>query len=451
MRGRRTARFLATIAIAATLAAASGGAAAPAIAAEAEGGPHVDSVSTSVGAPGSEVVLRGSGFGAARASSFALFNGVRAETVSWTDTEAKVRVPKKAAPGYVGVVVNNVTSNGLWFAATARPRLTNLSTSMAPIGSKVTITGTGLGYTQGAGRVVFGTTVATVLSWTNERITVLVPNIRTPQWVGVWQAGAPSNGLRFTPYMRPQIDTLSKRRVKAGDTITVSGINFGSFTQGRSALTVAGNPVTTTSWTPSTVTFTVPHDMESGYVGVWRGELCGNGVWVDMGSRIDSLYCADSKSTWWGAPGSEFTITGSGFGTKLGRVSMGGANCPIVSWTNESIVARVPAEGTEGYVGVWRGPTASNGLWFLSLRRAQVSSAVPNKVAPAGILHITGSNFGDSQGSSVVKLDGVALEIADWSDSLITAMVPNGATSGYLGVWKRSVASNGVYVTVTEQ
>lgn len=63
---------------------------------------------------------------------------------------------------------------------------------------------------------------------------------------------------------------------------------------------------------------------------------------------------------------------------------------------------------------------------------------------------ITGTNFGTSQGTSGVTFNGTAaLAVTLWSDTMIQAAVPNGATTGNVLVTTGSGISNGVLFTVT--
>jgi YD repeat-containing protein len=64
---------------------------------------------------------------------------------------------------------------------------------------------------------------------------------------------------------------------------------------------------------------------------------------------------------------------------------------------------------------------------------------------------ISGSNFGSSQGSSVVYLNGAAVTVNSWSGSSISTTIPSGATSGDLvvAVAPSMNASNPVEFTIT--
>lgn len=408
-------------------------------------GPVLDRVTPPVAAPGQTVTFEGHDFGLASPTSFVIFNGVRATTTSWSDTRVTAIVPPKSVAGYAGIVADNISSNGVWFAPTGRPQVTAISPSLAPPGSTVSIMGRGFGSMQRNGRVTFGGVPATVVFWSDTRITAVVPELSNACYAGVWQNGAPSNGWLFTPYPAPLVTSLSRSLVRPNDTVTINGSNFG--TSGE--LTLGGVLIPTATWSRNAITFVVPADMDSGYLGVWRGDVCSNGAWLGIASHIDSVKCAESSASWWGPPGGSLTIRGTGFGAVTGKVSIGKTPCTVTEWTDTRITVTVPAEGTEGYLGVWRANTASNGVWFLSQYGASVLSCGPDTVAPGEMVTITGNHFGATQGKSLVRLHGVELPVVSWSDTQIVAAIPAGASSGYVGVWKRGAASNGKYLSVT--
>jgi hypothetical protein len=62
---------------------------------------------------------------------------------------------------------------------------------------------------------------------------------------------------------------------------------------------------------------------------------------------------------------------------------------------------------------------------------------------------ITGTNFGTSQGSSTVSLNGKNAVATAWSSTSITAIVPSGAASGAFSVTVSGHAANSSTFTVT--
>ena len=64
-------------------------------------------------------------------------------------------------------------------------------------------------------------------------------------------------------------------------------------------------------------------------------------------------------------------------------------------------------------------------------------------------VEIRGANFGGSEGTSTVEFAGTEAEPSSWSETRITARVPEGARTGAVVVTVEGVASNGVGFTVT--
>jgi regulation of enolase protein 1 (concanavalin A-like superfamily) len=115
------------------------------------------------------------------------------------------------------------------------------------------------------------------------------------------------------------------------------------------------------------------------------------------------------------------------------------------------------------YVGLAVNSGSSTAMATATFDNVSVSSASASAPVISGVsattgavgspVVITGTGFGATQGSSVVRLNGVAVPVNTWSGSSISVTIPAGATTGPLAV---SVApamndSNPVVFTVTTQ
>ncbi len=91
------------------------------------------------------------------------------------------------------------------------------------------------------------------------------------------------------------------------------------------------------------------------------------------------------------------------------------------------------------------------GLSFVVAYLSQHPS-ITSLAPPAGMVgtHVTivGSNFGSSQGSSIVTFNGVVTAPTTWNETTIIAPVPPAATTGNVVVTVSGVASNGTLFTV---
>jgi len=77
-----------------------------------------------------------------------------------------------------------------------------------------------------------------------------------------------------------------------------------------------------------------------------------------------------------------------------------------------------------------------------------ISSLSPTSGETATVVTINGSNFGETQGSSSVTLNGAWVFPTSWSANAITFPVPADASTGPVVVTRNGVASNGVTFTV---
>lgn len=402
----------------------------------------VMSLSTYAAPPGSTVTIAGSGFGATMRDSWVTCCGARASAIAWSDTSVTFRVPTGARlAGYVGVVVGGVTSNGLYFTPFAPPRLDEITPRDGAAGTVVTFSGSGFGDDQRDGWVSFAGAPGQVVSWSDAEIRVLVPRDAIAGYAGVVAHGLSSNGVFFAPYGHPAIESVSSAHLVVGETLVIDGRNFGS---SPGQVVLGGTPVPFDSWSPSRVTLTVPAGTDGGYVGVVRnGTLTSNGVYVTVAPRVAAL------SGWWGEPGSELVVFGSGFGDSPGakRVTIGGSTASIESWADGEIRVRVPTGASSGYVGVGTPASCSNGIWFVVESPGHVSGVDPPSVGPGDTITLDGTGFGTSPGCVVIGGSTVCA-VVQWSEGRVVARVPEGATSGYVGVVKQGVTSNGIWLDV---
>src|SRR6202034_105060 len=151
-----------------------------------------------------------------------------------------------------------------------------------------------------------------------------------------------------------------------------------------------------------------------------------------------------------GAVGAAVTITGTNFGTAQGTssVTFNGIAATPTSWNATSIVVTVPAGATTGNVVVAVNDLPSPGAAFTVLPTPSISSLSPSSAAVGAPVTITGANFGATQGTSVVTVNGTAATATGWSAASITASVPAGATTGNVVVTASGVASAGAAFTV---
>jgi len=309
------------------------------------------------------------------------------------------------------------------FTAAPVTSIASLSPTSGPVGTSVTISGN-FGPIQGT--VTFNGVAATIGSWAANSIGVTVPSGATTGPVVVTAGGVASNGVTFTVAVAPSISSLSPTSGPVGTSVTIAGSNFGS-TQG----TVTFNGAAATqigSWTPTSISATVPSSATTGPVVVTAAGLASNGVTftVTVAPSISGL------SPTSGPVGTSVTISGTNFGATQGTstVTFNGVAATPTSWGATSIVVPVPTGATTGPVVVTVAGLASNGVTFTLPPTITGLSVTSGAVGTS--VTISGTNFGATQGSSTVTFNGIAVDPTKttWSATSITVLVPSSATTG---------------------
>ena len=241
--------------------------------------PTIIEVNPPAGVVGSSVTIRGNVFGNTQGTSTITFNGVSAVPTTWQAYAVQTTVPTSATSGPLVVTVNGVPSNSFNF--TLAPGITSLNPTSGGPGTPVTITGTGLGSTQGTSTVTFSGVVAAPTSWSSSSIVVPVPVGAPTGPVVVTVGGVSSAGAAFA--VGPTISSLSPSSGVAGTVVTVTGSNFG-LNQGSSSITFGGVGAIPTSWGPSRIVVPVPAAATTGGVVVTVGSSSSNSVNFNVGA-----------------------------------------------------------------------------------------------------------------------------------------------------------------------
>lgn len=161
--------------------------------------PSITAIAPSTGAVGSLVTIQGSDFGETQGASSVTFNGVSATPNTWNSSAISVTVPNGASSGNVVVTVGTSTSNSFAFTVTnPTPTIFSVNPPATEISGLVTITGANFGNTQSSSLVLFNNVSASPSSWSNNSITVPVPQGATSGTITVQVGGVSSNAANFS-------------------------------------------------------------------------------------------------------------------------------------------------------------------------------------------------------------------------------------------------------------
>ncbi len=266
--------------------------------------------------------------------------------------------------------------------------------------------------------------------------------------------------LRIPPLSLTSLSP-SSGQVGVATTVTIKGTSLGG-TQGTStidfggvapALVPGGSSTCPAGWTSTCLVVTVPASLSLGTVLV---QVTVNGVnsnplgfTVTAGPPSGNSISLLPTS---GPVGAPVTITGMNF-LSTGTVTFNGTAATPTGWTATSIVAPVPSGATTGpvVVSVTNGGTSNNQPTFTVTPLITVTGLSPSFGAASTQVTVAGNNFGATQGSSKVTLNGTTMSVVSgmWSNTSITVTVPSGAPTGPVLVTEGSYSSNAVTFTVT--
>jgi RHS repeat-associated protein len=405
--------------------------------------PQVNSISPTSGAANTQVTVSGSGFQSPKGSGSTLsINGVTATTTSWNDSQIVANVPASTATGPVRVSVNNIASNQDIGFTIPNPIITSISPTTGPVGTPVTVTGTGFGATRGTSTLAFQGLAATITTWSDNQIVATVPTAAMTGYIQVTVLGVNSQaGEVYYTVTPPQITSISPTSGTPGSTvITVNGSGFRpAQTEGSSSssISINGTNATVITWSDNQITATVAAGTTTGSVKVGGFGATSNTdlVFTTANPIITSLSPSSGPVT------TQVHINGSGFGTASGVVKFNGTNGTIVTWNDSQIVATPPSNGLSGAVTVTTGGVTSNGNINFTVPPPQITSITPSSGIVGTPVTINGSGFQSVTGSTI-GFASANFTVNTWSDTQITATVPSAFGSNPIQATVNGVTSN---------
>ena len=349
------------------------------------------------------------------------------------------------------------------------PTISAISPSSGPVGIPVTITGTGFGGTQGSSTVALNSTNAVVTYWSATSITALVPAGATSGTFSVTVSGSSANSATFTVTALPS----SWTDVDIG---SASVAGSASYANGIFTITAAGSDLAagtsdsfhfvyqSLSGDGTIVARVVSESNSDAEAGVIiRETLNANSTSMYAMDCCSSIY--DTYRTTTGGSASYSFVSSHPVPYWVMLVRSGSTFSSYyapdgVNWTQVGTTKTI-SMAANVYIGL--GVTSENMAVAYNATIDNVSISSSTSLAPTitsvsattgttgSQVVISGTNFGSTQGSSLVYLNGAFLPVSSWSATSITTTIPSGASSGYLVV---SVApsmndSNPVRFTIT--
>ena len=255
------------------------------------------------------------------------------------------------------------------------PAIGSLNPTSGPPGTSLTINGTNFGSSQGtSGSVNIGQDTAVITSWSPSAIVATVPNTtpigQAPVVVSAGgKASAPVNFTVTCAATGPCISNVSPPSQVPGQTVTISGTNFGT-TAG--SVKFGGTPSPNVSpWADKTITATVPNIAAGpANVVVTVGSADSPAFTFTVNCPAAAVPCITklSATTLAGAnkAGGTITITGQNFGDSVGSVTFGTTAASAIdqsNWSPKQIKVAVPQtlqNGAQNVVVITAGGVAKS-------------------------------------------------------------------------------------------
>jgi hypothetical protein len=332
---RRSAVVAATIAVIMAVASPAWGAA-----------PTISSFSPTGGVVGTSVTINGTSFNGTTAVRF---NGTSASFNIDSGTRITATVPSGATTGPISVTADGTATSDSDFEVFVDPNISSFSPTSGPVGTTVTINGSGFA---GTTSVKFAGTSASFTLVSGTKITATVPAGATTGRISVTTpGGTDTSDARFTVTTgpKPTISSFSPTSGPVGTTVTIRGTNF----TGATAVKFAGRSASFTVDTATKITATVP-----------SGAVTGPAFSSTRFRVTTAKPTISSFSPTSGPVGTLVTINGTNF-TGTTSVKFAGTTAPFTVNSSTRIGATVPAGAATGRISVTTpGGTATSSTPF---------------------------------------------------------------------------------------
>ncbi|MGD0214915.1 MAG: IPT/TIG domain-containing protein [Terriglobales bacterium] len=261
--------------------------------------------------------------------------------------------------------------------------------------------------------------------------------------LGSIQASTSVSVQNSTTATAPNISSVSPPTGVAGIPVTISGTGFGA-TQGTGTVWLGSTYASVVSWSNLQIVATVASISTSGTAQVQQGGVLSNTVPFNVNTATILNLSAAS-----GIPGTQVTITGSGFGATQGSglVWLGTVNGLVQSWSDTQVIAVVASGSSSGNAQILQNGVISNAVPF-AVNSLNITSVTPTSGGPGTSVTITGTGFGSTQGNGLVWLGGTNGRVVSWSPTQVVAVVAPVALTGVVRIEQNDVLSNAVSFTV---
>jgi YD repeat-containing protein len=291
----------------------------------------------------------------------------------------------------------------------------------------------------------------------------------------------------------PSITAISPNPLGIGQSVTISGTNFGS----SGSVTFSGIAATTTSWNSTSIVATVPAGTVNGNVVVTSGSQHSAGFaftvnngpvnyfYDDLGRLVGVIdvngnaaeYSYDAVGNITaiarftssqasvinftpdtGPVGTAVTINGTGFSSTASQdtVKFNGVSATVSSATNTQLQVTVPASATTGPISVScpNGSATSTESFTVTSSNGvpTIISFTPTSGLTGAAVTLTGTNFNPTLANDELRMNSTPAVVSTVSPTTIATTVPTATSSGRFTLVTpagTAVSSSDFYVPLT--
>ena len=350
--------------------------------------PHLAQFAPAQGRAGTLITLTGERFAFTVAGNTVRFNGVAAPVLGATSTMLIVRVPATATTGTLEVATaEGAGRSTAAFTVYQPPTLLVVAPAEAVPGSPVILTGTHFSAVSAQDTVWFNGTAALVQQASPTALQVVVPTGATSGRIRIRTLGGLVESTQpFVVWYPPMVTSVSPRRGKAGDVITLAGSNFA--TDGRSEVALGGGAAVLVQAQTTSLRVRVPASAQSGAVRVTTpgGTALSATPFTFLPAPRITAFAPTQASV-----GEVLTLTGENFlvDAQPDTVYIGGVRAAVLAATATSATVRVPMGARSGPIIVsGTGGQGASAMAFvrLELTAAEAIAVYPNPARGVVIL-----------------------------------------------------------------
>ncbi len=388
--------------------------------------PTITSVQPSAGIIGSTVTINGSGFSTTPSDNEVILGLTNTVATASTTNSLTFVVPAEATTGPISVIVNGEkTTTSSHF--TIIPNITSFYPASAPIGSSVTIVGTGFLENLLSDSVFFNGMLGKIYGTTDNTISVTVPQGAASGPIEVLVGGQIAPGVNNFIVL-PAITSFTPGSGTSGTTLTINGTSF-SPVASENSVTINGVAAIVTSSSSTSITVIVPPAASTGPISVTVDGNTATTTPLDNFTVIPIIISLTPSS---GVIGTLVTIAGTGFNSVISKnvVTVDGITATVVSASGTSLSFVIPANASNGLVSVSTGGRTVTNYFIVD---PTITSFAPLAGYAGSSVTITGTGFSLAFGDSV-RFNGTNAFVDVINSTTLIALVPQLATSGSLSI-----------------